>query len=80
MNKIIYTSTKALLDPGRYAVGMLSKNELHLSPIQGILHVKASFPYLDKSDKTLNAKESNRENDGADTAGIPILVFNFSVI
>lgn len=70
MNKITYTSTKALLDPGRYAVGMLSKNELHLSPIHGILHVKASFPYLDKSDKTLKAAESNRENDGADTAGI----------
>jgi len=72
MNKIIYTSTKALLDPGRYAVGMLSKNELHLSPIHGILDVKASFPYLDKSDKTLKAIESTRGNDGA---GIQVIRF-----
>nr|CAG4637081.1 EOG090X07NA [Ceriodaphnia reticulata] len=53
MDKIIYTSTKALLDPGRFAVGILIDNELHLNPLHGILHVKPSFPYLDKSDKAL---------------------------
>ena len=53
MDKITYTSTKALLDPGRFAVGILIDNELHLNPLHGILHVKPSFPYLDKSDKSL---------------------------
>lgn len=59
MDKITYTSTKALLDPGRFAVGIVVDNELHLNPLHGILHVKPSFPYLDKTDKTLkdNAAE-----------------------
>lgn len=52
MDKIVYTSTKAMLNPGRFAVGMLSENELHLNTVHGILHVKPSFPYLDKSDKS----------------------------
>lgn len=51
MDKITYTSTKALLDPGRFAVGILSDNEFHINPVHGILHVKPSFQYLDKSDK-----------------------------
>nr|CAG4641766.1 EOG090X07NA [Eurycercus lamellatus] len=66
MDKIIYTSTKALLDPGRYAVGMITDNELHLNSIHGILHVKPTFPYLDKSDKLLKA-DMNKDT-GADTA------------
>lgn len=53
MDKITYTSTKALLDPGRFAVGIVVDNELHLNPLHGILHVKPNFPYLDKSEKNL---------------------------
>nr|CAG4651048.1 EOG090X07NA [Simocephalus serrulatus] len=64
MDKITYTSTKALLDPGRFAVGILVDNELHINPIHGILHVKPSFPYLDKSDKTL--KETGVEAESGD--------------
>lgn len=59
MDKITYTSTKALLDPGRFAVGIILDNELHINPVHGILHVKPSFPYLDKSDK--NLKETGVE-------------------
>jgi len=60
MDKIVYTSTRAQLEPGRYAVAMLSQNELHLNPIHGILHVKPGFQYLDKADKNLksDAKET----------------------
>lgn len=57
MDKITYASTKALLDPGRFAVGIVVDNELHLNPLHGILHVKPSFPYLDKSDKALKDDE-----------------------
>ena len=67
MDKITYTSTKADVDPRRFAVGMLIDNELHVNPIHGILHVKPSFPYLDKSDKTL-------KDSGVD-AGTNILKF-----
>lgn len=52
MDKIVCTSTKAMLNPGRYAVGILSDGELHLNPIHGITHIKPSFQYLDKSDKS----------------------------
>jgi len=72
MDKIMYTSTRAQLEPGRYAVGLLSKNELHLNPIHGILHVKPAFQYLDKADKNLKSdmKESGAgepESDDDDT-------------
>jgi DNA-directed RNA polymerase III subunit RPC5 len=53
MDKIIYTSTRGQLDPRRYAIGIIYKNELHLNPVHGILHVKPAFQYLDKSDKNL---------------------------
>lgn len=52
----MYTSTRAKLEPGRYAVGMLSHQELHLNPIQGILHIKPAFQYLDKADKNLKSE------------------------
>lgn len=68
MDKIICTSTKALLDPGRYAVGIIADKELHISPIQGIVHMKPSFSYLDKSDKTLKMADPARDSE-ADTAG-----------
>merc|ERR1712071_199401 len=61
MDKIIYTSTQAQLEPGRYAVGMISRKELHLNPIQGILHVKPAFQYLDKADKNLKAEKKESE-------------------
>lgn len=56
MDKIVYTSTRGQLDPSRYAVGIISRNELHLNPLHGILHVKPSFQYLDKSDKNLKSE------------------------
>ena len=68
MDKIIYTSTQAQLEPGRYAVGMISRKELHLNPIQGILHVKPAFQYLDKADKNLKAEK--KESEGGEPGKI----------
>ncbi|EFX88642.1 hypothetical protein DAPPUDRAFT_206352 [Daphnia pulex] len=64
MDKITYTSTKALLDPGRFAVGIVVDNELHLNPLHGILHVKPNFPYLDKSEK--NLKDTDEPTESGD--------------
>nr|CAG4642574.1 EOG090X07NA [Evadne anonyx] len=62
MDKIMYTSTQAQVEPGRYAVGLLSNQELHLNPIHGILHVKPAFQYLDKADKN-KEKSEMKETD-----------------
>nr|CAG4647122.1 EOG090X07NA [Megafenestra aurita] len=64
MDKITFTSTKALLNPGRFAIGILTDGEIHFNPVHGILHVKPSFPYLDKSDKSL--KETGNEAESGD--------------
>nr|CAG4649404.1 EOG090X07NA [Scapholeberis mucronata] len=69
MDKITYTSTKADVDPRRFAVGILIDNELHINPIHGILHVKPSFPYLDKSDKAV--KDSGVDADSAEEEETP---------
>nr|CAG4650220.1 EOG090X07NA [Sida crystallina] len=70
MDKIIYSSAKGQLDPSRYAVAIISKNELHLNPVHGILHVKPSFQYLDKSDKNLKKSGLKAKDDGdPDTEG-----------
>lgn len=70
MDKITYTSTRALLDPGRYTVGLITEGELHLNPIHGIVHVKPAFQYLDKADKTMKAHYDATRDSGADTAGM----------
>jgi hypothetical protein len=72
MDKLTYSSTKAQLKPGRYTVGCIVDDELHLNPIHGILHMKPSFPYLDKSDKKLKNAEKDQEkkqNGMENTAG-----------
>lgn len=56
MDRQVLSSSKAIKDPSRYAVGILDANELHLTPLQGILSVKPSLVYLDKSDKTAKAE------------------------
>ena len=68
----MYTSTRAQLEPGRYAVGLLSKNELHLNPIHGILHVKPAFQYLDKADK--NLKSDMKESGAGEPGKIDYLI------
>lgn len=68
---------QALLDPGRYAVALVSRKELHLNPVRGILHVKPAFQYLDKSDK--NLKKLNRSDAATDQGALQgvDLVFSF---
>ncbi len=78
MDKITYNSTKALLDPGRFAVGILIDNELHLNPLHGILHVKPSFPYLDKSDKAI--KDSGVDPGGKFIPVLKVLTLLFSTV
>ena len=53
MDKITLTSCQSVKKPSRYAVGIFNgKNELHLTPLEGIVSMKPTLQYLDKSDKT----------------------------
>jgi DNA-directed RNA polymerase-3 subunit RPC5 len=59
MDKQILQSTRALSDASNYAVAVYHDRELHITPLHGIVHLRPSFPYLDKSDK--RAREETRE-------------------
>ena len=52
MDRITLVSQKSVKDPSRYAVGIFNGNELHLTPLKGIVSLKPNLNYLDKSDRT----------------------------
>ena len=52
MDRQVLTSSRAVQDTSRYAVGILDQNELHITPIEGVLSLRPSMEYLDQSDKT----------------------------
>ena len=52
MDRQVLTSTRAVGDTSRYAVGILDNNELHVTPLEGVLSLRPSMEYLDQSDKT----------------------------
>lgn len=51
MDKLVLTSTKALSDVSRYAVGVVRDSSLHLTPVASVLALRPSFSYLDQADK-----------------------------
>lgn len=63
MDKQILQSTRALPDTSNYAVAMYHDRELHITPLRGIVHLRPSFPYLDKSDKRAK-EEAKDQGDG----------------
>lgn len=57
MDKLLLSSTKAISDPkGRYAVGILGGNELHITPLNAVVNLRPDLTYLDKMDKTARAE------------------------
>ncbi|KAG0712422.1 DNA-directed RNA polymerase III subunit RPC5 [Chionoecetes opilio] len=57
MDKLVLTSSKALSDASRYAVGVMRDDSLHLSPITTVLALRPSFSYLDQADKHSDDEE-----------------------
>ena len=51
-------------DTGRYAVGILNDNELHLTEVKRILHMRPCLNYLDKGDKTAKSEGRTLEDPG----------------
>nr|CAD7409435.1 unnamed protein product [Timema cristinae] len=66
MDKLVLTSTRAVMNASNYAVALVHDNELHVTALRGLLHLRPSFAYLDKSDK--RAKEEAKDQ-GEDISG-----------
>lgn len=58
MNKQVLVGSSAVSKSGRYAVGLLNDNELHLTSVKGVLSIRPSLGYLDKADS--RAKSEGR--------------------
>jgi len=69
MDKQVLAGSAAVASSARYAVGILNDNELHLTPVAGVLALKPSLAYLDRGDKTarregrLGGQEEDEEDD-----------------
>ncbi|XP_050683540.1 DNA-directed RNA polymerase III subunit RPC5 [Leptidea sinapis] len=63
MDKIVYESNVPCVDTHHYAVGLLQDKELHITPIQGIIQLRPSCSYYDKTDKKSQEK---KELDGSE--------------
>nr|CAD7202270.1 unnamed protein product [Timema douglasi] len=66
MDKLVLTSTRAVMNASNYAVALVHENEMHVTALRGLLHLRPSFAYLDKSDK--RAKEEAKDQ-GEDISG-----------
>lgn len=51
MDHMTLKSSRLLTDTSNYAIGVLNDGELHLTPLNGIVSLRPTFSYLDKSDK-----------------------------
>lgn len=67
MDKLVLTSSKALSDTSRYAVGVMRDNSLHLSPITTVLAMRPSFSYLDQADKRGRQDRKDMAGEEGDT-------------
>lgn len=56
MDKQVLVGSSAVSRTGRYAVGLLDDNELHLTRLEGVLSLRPSLGYLDKSDTRAKAE------------------------
>ena len=59
MDKQLLTGSSPLGSTGRYALAILDNEELHLTPVKGVLQLRPSLGYMDKSDKTARLEARN---------------------
>jgi DNA-directed RNA polymerase-3 subunit RPC5 len=52
----VLVGASAAARTGRYAVGVLNDNELHLTALEGVLAIRPSLGYLDRSDTRARAE------------------------
>ena len=60
MDKIILQSSRSVaINHNNFAVAVLQDEELHLTPLKGVIELKPVFNYLDKHDK--RSKDDNKD-------------------
>ena len=65
MDKQMLIGSSPVSSTGRYALAIMDNDELHLTPVKGVLQLRPSLGYMDKSDKT--ARLEGRSNvDGTE--------------
>lgn len=52
MDKQVLTGSTPVSSTGRYALAIMDNDELHLTPVKGVLQLRPSLGYMDKSDRT----------------------------
>ncbi|XP_034243613.1 DNA-directed RNA polymerase III subunit RPC5 [Thrips palmi] len=65
MDRMTLKSSRLLSDTSNYAIGVLNEGELHLTPLKGIVSLRPTFSYLDKSDKR-QANKNQEELSGGE--------------
>ena len=63
MDKQLLTGSSPLGSTGRYALAILDNEELHLTPVKGVLQLRPSLSYMDKSDKTARTSGDTVEEE-----------------
>ena len=63
MDKQLLTGTSPVATTGRYALAILDNDELHLTPVKGVLQLRPSLGYMDKSDKTARNSGDNVDEE-----------------
>ena len=74
MDKTVLQSSRALPDCSNYCVGVFQDDELHITPLKGIVQMRPHFNYLDKSGKG-GKDEAKNLGDGMFHAGNTV-IFN----
>ncbi|XP_063961179.1 DNA-directed RNA polymerase III subunit RPC5-like [Lytechinus pictus] len=64
MDRQMLTSTNSLDSMAKYAVGVLKRGELHLTPLHSIVQLKPSFGYLDKADSKVKQEKMEVDAGG----------------
>ncbi|XP_054712327.1 DNA-directed RNA polymerase III subunit RPC5-like [Uloborus diversus] len=68
MDKCILTAKKAGSPADRYAVGLLRKDGLHITPVHSIVDLKSGFTYMDKIDALVKKSFAQEEEEEEEEA------------
>ncbi|EFN72235.1 DNA-directed RNA polymerase III subunit RPC5 [Camponotus floridanus] len=76
MDKIVLTSERTMSDCSNLAVGVFQDDELHITPLNGMLHMKLQCDYLDENDKRNKdgTKSTIEEGDEEEDNAMPVQV------
>lgn len=64
MDKIVLSSERTFSDCSNFAVGIFQDDELHLTPMKAMLHMKQQCDYLDEKDKHVRGDGSKGAGEG----------------